>query len=97
MSKLLYYTLSNKGSTMQVFQLIERLMDLDPNAEVHFSYNYGDHWHTQVAPAVESVEEGAVEYSNYHNMDKVVDTNDEDCYDEAGDYKEDVRKVVVLG
>ena len=48
---------------MQVFQLIERLMDLDPNAEVHFSYNYGDHWHTEVAQAVGSVEEGVVKYS----------------------------------
>jgi hypothetical protein len=29
-------------------------------------------------------------------MDKMVD--DEDCYDEeTGDYKEDVRKVVVIG
>jgi hypothetical protein len=29
-------------------------------------------------------------------MDKIVD--DEDCYDEeTGDYKEDVRRVVVLG
>ena len=43
---------------MQVFQLIERLMDLDPNAEVHFSYNYGDHWRTEVAPVVGEVREG---------------------------------------
>ena len=82
---------------MQVFQLIERLMDLDPNAEVHFSYNYGDHWRTQVAPTVDSVEEGVVEFSEYHRMDKMVE-NDEDCYDEeTGDYLESVRRVVVLG
>jgi len=81
---------------MQVFQLIERLMDLDPNAEVHFSYCYGDHWRTEVAPAVSSVAEGVVEFSDYHRMDKMVD--DEDCYDEeTGDYKADVRRVVVLG
>ena len=81
---------------MQVFQLIERLMDLDPNAEVHFSYNYGDHWRTQVAPTVDRVEEGVVEWSGYHSMDKMVD--DEDCYDdESGNYKESVRSVVVLG
>ena len=80
---------------MQVFQLIERLMDLDPNAEVHFSYNYGDHWRTEVAPTVDRVDEGVVEYSDYHRMDRMVD--DEDCYDEeTGDYKESVRRVVVL-
>ena len=84
---------------MQVFQLIERLMDLDPNAEVHFSYNYGDHWRTEVAPKVGSVLESVVKYSEYHRMDKIVDDEDfdEDNYDEAtGDYKESVRRVVVL-
>jgi hypothetical protein len=80
---------------MQVFQLIEQLMDLDPNAEVHFSYNYGDHWRTEVAPTVDRVDEGVVEYSDYHRMDKMVD--DEDCYDEeTGNFKETVRQVVVL-
>ena len=81
---------------MQVFQLIERLMDLDPNAEVHFSYNYGDYGRTEVAPVVREVNEGVVEFSEYHRMDKMVD--DEDCYDEeTGDYLETVRRVVVLG
>ena len=81
---------------MQVFQLIERLMDLDPNAEVHFSYNYGDYGRTEVAPVVGEVREGVVEFSEYHRMDKMVD--DEDCYDEeTGDYLETVRRVVVLG
>ena len=82
---------------MQVFQLIERLMDLDPNAEVHFSYNYGDHWHTEVAPTVGSVEEGVVKYSDYHRMDKMVDN--EDCYNEdTGEeiVDESTRRVVVL-
>ena len=82
---------------MQVKKLIEMLSHMNQTAEVHFSYNYGDHWHTQVAPTVESVEEGAVKYSNYHSMDKVVDTDDEDCYDEAGNYKEDVKSVVIIG
>jgi len=81
---------------MKVKDLIEQLGYMDAEAEVHFSYNYGDHWRTQVAPTVDSVEEGVVEYSVYHSMDKMVD--DEDCYDEeTGDYKADVRKVVVLG
>jgi len=81
---------------MKVSQLIEELGFMNPDAEVHFSYNYGDHWHTEVAPCVDSVEEGVVKYSDYHQMDKMVD--DEDCYDEdTGDYKADVRKVVVIG
>ena len=81
---------------MQVKELIEMLGYMDQEAEVHFSYNYGDHWRTQVAPKVDNVEQGVVEYSSYHSMDKMVD--DEDCYDEeTGDYKADVRKVVVLG
>jgi len=79
---------------MQVFQLIERLMDLDPNAEVHFSYNYGDHWHTEVAPTVGSVEEGVVKYSEYHLMDQLMDENE--MYEEEGDF-EGTRRVVVLG
>jgi len=80
---------------MKVSQLIEELGFMDPNAEVHFSYNYGDHWRTEVAPRVDSVLEGVVEYSDYHRMDKMV--VDKDCYDEeTGDYIEDVRKVVVI-
>ena len=81
---------------MQVKELIEMLGYMDQEAEVHFAYNYGDHWRTQVAPKVDNVEQGVVEYSAYHSMDKMVD--DEDCYDEdTGDFKEDVRKVVVIG
>lgn len=79
---------------MQVFQLIERLMDLDPNAEVHFSYNYGDHWRTEVAPTVDSVSEGLVKYSAYHSMDKMVDENE--MIEDEGDF-EGTRRVVVLG
>jgi len=79
---------------MQVFQLIEQLMDLDPNAEVHFSYNYGDHWRTEVAPKVGSVLEGLVKYSEYHRMDRLMD--EDEMYEEEGDF-EGTRRVVVLG
>jgi hypothetical protein len=79
---------------MQVFQLIEQLMELDPNAEVHFSYNYGDHWRTEVAPKVGSVLEGVVKYSEYHRMDTLLD--EDDMYEEEGDF-EGTRRVVVLG
>jgi hypothetical protein len=80
---------------MNVKELIEQLECMNPEAEVHFAYNYGDHWRTEVAPKVERVHQGIVEFSEYHRMDKLVE--DEDCYDEdTGDYKADVRKVVVL-
>jgi hypothetical protein len=81
---------------MLVKELIESLKYMDQDAEVHFAYNYGDHWRTEVAPKVSQVTEGVVEYSEYHRMDKLV-TDEDDCYDEeTGDYKVDVRKVVVI-
>jgi hypothetical protein len=80
---------------MKVKDLIEQLGYMDQDAEVHFAYGYGDHWRTTVAPKVSQVFEGVVERSDYHQMDKLVD--DEDCYDEeTGDYKESVRRVVVI-
>ena len=81
---------------MKVSKLIELLQGMEQDAEVHFSYNYGDHWRTRVAPEVETIDEGVVVYSDYHSMDKLVD--DEEAYgDETGGYKEDARKVVILG
>ena len=80
---------------MKVKDLIEQLGYMDQEAEVHFSYNYGDHWRTEVAPKVSQVFEGVVEFSDYHRMDKLVD--EEDTYDEeTGDYKTDVRRVVII-
>jgi hypothetical protein len=79
---------------MKVKDLIEQLGYMDAEAEVHFSYNYGDHWRTEVAPTVDSVSEGLVKYSDYHSMDKLMDEND--MYEEEGDY-EGTRRVVVLG
>ena len=56
---------------MTVQELINLLQWQDPDAEVHFAYNYGDHWRTEVAPNVSNVREGVVEYSDYHRMDKI--------------------------
>ena len=66
---------------MRVQDLIEELKFMPQDAEVHFSYNYGDHWRTQVAPKVGSIELGSVEYSEYHRMPKVQepDYDDEDA------------------
>ena len=81
---------------MLVKELIESLKYMDQDAEVHFSYCYGDHWRTEVAPKASRVNEGIVAYSEYHRMDKLVE-DEEDCYDEdTGDYKDEVRRVVVI-
>jgi hypothetical protein len=82
---------------MKVSELIELLKQQNPDAEVHYSYNYGDHWRTEVAPGVESVKSGIVQYSDYHRMDQVVD-NEDDVYDEeTGELSSDVRTVVIIG
>ena len=80
---------------MQVKELIDILGRYDQEADVHFAYGYGDHWRTTVAPAISQVFDGVVGFSDYHQMDKLID--DEDCYDEdTGDYKAGIRKVVVI-
>lgn len=73
---------------MTVKDLIEKLQEFAPDAEVHIAYSYGDHWRTQVAPAVTAAEETQVEWSEYHRMDRIVD--DEDYDDER------IRPVVVI-
>ena len=79
---------------MQVKDLIEQLKSMNPDAEVHFTYNYGDHWRTKVAPTVDEVYEGLVKRSDYHRMDKLMDESD--MYEDEGDY-EGTRRVVVIG
>ena len=76
---------------MKVSQLIEQLQFMDKDADVHFAYNYGDHWRTEVAPKISRVSEGVVEYSEYHRMDKMAN---EDYEDEATVASQ--RRVVVL-
>jgi len=73
---------------MKVSELIEYLEGMNQDAEVHFSYNYGDHWRTKVTSSVDEVFDGRVEYSDYHRMHKLVD----EYSDDVGD----ARKVVVL-
>jgi len=83
---------------MQVKELIEILEGMNQDAEVHFAYNYGDHWRTEVAPKVDRVDEGSVVYSDYHRMDKMVEYDDESEFDDDGReiVDETLRRVVVL-
>ena len=82
---------------MKVQDLIELLQQENPEAEVHFQYNYGDHWRTQVAPTVDSVENGYVTFSDYHRMHKVVDEEDFDYDEETGEPVIEGNAVVILG
>lgn len=63
---------------MKVQDLIDRLADFDPEAEVHVAYNYGDHWDTTVAPGVSDVDEVEVVDSAYHGMPKLPRDADSD-------------------
>ena len=80
---------------MRVKDLIEALEGMDQNAEVHFQYNYGDYWRTQVAPTVDSVADGFVAYSDYHNMHKVVN-EDREYEDEEEERSPMMQQVVIL-
>jgi hypothetical protein len=69
---------------MKVRELIEELKNFDPESEVHFSYNYGDHWRTIVAPAVEHADEEFVTHSEYHRMPRLLDPDEhEEAYDKG--------------
>ncbi len=78
---------------MLVRDLIELLEGYDQDLEVHFQYNYGDHWRTQVAPSVDSVDMGVVKYSEYHRMPKVVEVD----YDDEDEAEVTGTPVVLIG
>jgi hypothetical protein len=78
---------------MTVQELIEKLEGFDPQMEVEFAYNYGDHWRTEVTKHITEVDEETVTYSDYHRMNKVVDGIEEDDEEE---YDKDEKMVVLL-
>lgn len=81
---------------MKVQDLINQLGRMDPEAEVHFQYCYGDHWSTQVAPRVDTVDVGYVKFSDYHRMPAVAD-EDYDRDEDTGRWEEGVTPVVLIG
>jgi hypothetical protein len=78
---------------MLVKELIHELSSMNPDAEVHFSYNYNDYWRTQVAPKVSSIETSYVTHSKYHNLPKLIELDDEDDED---DEDTDEKEVVII-
>ena len=73
---------------MKVSELIAELDAQDPEAEVQFVYNYGDHWRTHVAAKIKYIEGGTVRHSDYHQMDAVVFDEDKP--------ENDVKQVVLI-
>ena len=63
-----------------VAELIDALRDFDPDSEVRFAYNSKNYARIEVAAKVRNVDDGQVVYSEYHQMDRVVDEFDESDY-----------------
>jgi len=61
---------------MNVSELIEELKKMPQDLPVCFSYDYGDHTHTHVAPEVDAVERSQVVYSGYHEKWKLVESDE---------------------
>jgi hypothetical protein len=57
---------------MKAKDLIKELENWDPETEVHFAYNYGDHWRTEVAPKIRRVAEGMVDDSDEEDVRRVI-------------------------
>lgn len=68
---------------LNVQELIDSSMEIeDKKLKVVFSYNFGDHWNSEVAQPAKKVNETRVKYSDYHNMMAISDET-EDNYIEA--------------
>jgi len=78
---------------MKVTELRKLLEEMEAEGhgdkDVMYSYNSGDYWRTQVAAKISLCEEGFVQLSEYHSMDKVVDYED-------GNRNPDDRQVIIL-
>ena len=66
---------------MTLDEMIQMLQDTRDeighgNLPVHFQYNYGDYWRTEVAPETSDVQLGYIIYSSYHQMPKVLDEDE---------------------
>jgi len=63
---------------MKISELIGKLEEFDEDMDVHFSYDYGDHARTEVAPKIKHVEELGIKYSDYHKMDRIAYEDEEE-------------------
>jgi hypothetical protein len=85
---------------LTVGMLIEKLKDYSPDTEVYFTYDYGDHWHSQVAQPVNSVYTDYITYSEYHKMMAIASNENEDPDDNENEDPEDLdetkKEVLIL-
>lgn len=79
---------------MKVKELMEYLEGFDEDAEVFFSYNYGDYWRTTVAAKVRDVQEQHLVWSEYHRMYKADERDDDERRD---GFWNAIENAVVLG
>ena len=73
-------------NAITVKELKDMLDDFDDNMKVVFTYNYGDYSRTEVASQVTEVEDGFIEWSEYHRMGKVPEDQ----------YKEEDNEMVLI-
>lgn len=80
-------------STMTVGELREALNGYDENTPVMVPYPSGDYWHTQLAGNVSGfrINEGLVQWSEYHREWKIIEADEEDDKDEES------QAVLLLG
>jgi hypothetical protein len=78
---------------MKVSELIAELECYDEDAEVHRAYGAGDYWRSTLAPKIRSVSNGTVQYTTYHQGDKLVDSDE---IEDSEDEEFPVRKVVII-
>ena len=74
--------LGEDKATLTVGDLISHLGQYDESLPVYFGYNYGDHWHTEVAAAISDSRVTKVKNSDYHSM---MVTNNDSNEDESDD------------
>ena len=63
---------------MTVQELILELQQFPPEMIVKLEYPSGDYWRTVLAKDISDVDVGNVEYSSYHQTDKVVDEDEDE-------------------
>lgn len=87
---------------MKVSELIEALLNEDPDKEVGFEHPSHDYWRSVLITEVSDITEGFAQYSEYHRQ-LAVPTDREvrealDCQDVEDDFPKDKRvtKMVIL-
>jgi len=68
--------------TITVKELIEALEDLEPNALIAFSSDYGDHTHTEQVHSIDgNIEKKLITESGYSESGWAVSSSDDDAVD----------------